>query len=71
MKASLVVLLGGICTLAASGCASTGASVNAQSQAGASNHKHQIDAGYVAAVERQARDRGVKVRWIHPPIKSL
>lgn len=26
-----------------------------------------IDQAYVARVERQARERGIEVRWVHPP----
>jgi 5,10-methylene-tetrahydrofolate dehydrogenase/methenyl tetrahydrofolate cyclohydrolase len=27
-----------------------------------------IDQVYVARVERQARERGIEVQWIHPPL---
>lgn len=29
------------------------------------------DAPYIARVERLARTRGVKVYWIHPPVKRV
>ena len=27
-----------------------------------------IDQVYVARVERQAKERGIEVRWVHPPL---
>ena len=47
------------------GCASTGSSL-----ASRTDGKFQKDLDYMAAVESGARNKGVRVVWVHPPYEQ-
>lgn len=64
MKTSMLGCSGLVLLLLA-GCASSGGNRYA------SEEKFVVDKAYVAAVERTARDRGVRVQWVNPPTKRV
>jgi len=62
----VIGLLIGVSTMG--GCASMKG--DSRSLATSAINSDNVDQAYVARVERQARERGIEVRWVHPPLLS-
>jgi hypothetical protein len=60
----LLVPVFSLAILSLSGCASSGPTAQGMQQ-------YEYDKEYVAAVERAARRRPVKVYWVYPPKKTV
>jgi hypothetical protein len=69
MNAKVVCVIGLLIGVSAvGGCASMKG--DSRSLATSAIDSDGIDLAYVARVERQARERGIEVRWVHPPLLS-
>jgi hypothetical protein len=72
MRASLIVTLFLTAALSA-GCAATGASSRFPSASAPHQPKERVvvDSDKMAAVDRAARQTGIAVHWVNPPVKRI
>jgi hypothetical protein len=69
MNAKIFCVIGLLIGVSAvGGCASMKG--DSRSLATAAANSDNIDQAYVARVERQAREKGIEVQWVHPPTLS-
>ena len=65
MKSTLAAAVFALCVVLAGGCSTM------HDRSTSMRPADVEDGAYVARVERTARDRGVSVHWVNPPLKRV